>query len=307
MRPDPKLPAMRRLLCLGHGYAARALASTLPGDLWSVVGTKRPPLEARESEDGGTRFLPFDGTAIEPELVRELEAATHLLVSIPPDDRGDVFLRVGEGHLRDAGELAWVGYLSTTGVYGDRSGGRVDETSACRPTSERSKRRLLAEDQWLAFGRTSGRPVQVFRLAGIYGPGRNVLERIFEGDRPRRIRKVGQVFNRIHVDDIVGALSTSIAAPRAGRIYNLADDEPSPRHEVLDYACRLLGEEPESLLGPIVDFEEARRDLSPMAQSFWSDSRRVSNRRLKEELGYELLYPSYREGLSALVDRLPAP
>ena len=274
---------MNRLLCLGLGYTARRLASRLPRSDWTASGTKRPPVSADSAPDSVDRVLPFDGETVEPGLEEALAGATHLLISIPPDEHGDRFLAAAGEGLAAADDLAWVGYLSTTGVYGDREGGWVDETSECRPTSERSRRRLTAEEQWLELHRDSGLPVHIFRLAGIYGPGRNVLEEIRSGERPRRIRKAGHYFNRIHVDDIAGALHASIGAPRPGRIYNLSDDEPSPRHHVIDYACRLLGEDPESLL----------------------DSRRVSNRRLEEELGYALAYPTYREGLRGLGERLP--
>ncbi len=171
--------------------------------------------------------------------------------------------------------------------------------AACRPTSSRSKNRLLAEEQWLDLYTRAGLPVHIFRLAGIYGPGRSVIDEIASGKVPTRVHKEGQFFNRIHVGDICQTLLASIQRPHPGRVYNVADDEPSPQNEVIAYACRLLGREP----GPLVAFEKAGGELSPMALSFWNDSRRVSNRRIREELEVDLLYPSYREGLRAIAER----
>ena len=279
---------MNSLFCFGLGYTARALGRSLQGKDWSVAGTSRNAAAA----SCGFPTIPFDGkNAIAGDA---LDGVSHLLVSVPPDGGGDPVLRCcAEEIVARARQLAWVGYLSTTGVYGDHGGGWVDEDTASAPLSERGKARVAAEDGWLALCRDWAVPVHVFRLAGIYGPGRNQIEAVLNGTA-RRIVKPNQVFSRIHVDDIVGVLRASMARPDPGRIYNVADDEPAPPEDVVAFAAELLGRPPP----PKVAFEEA--DLSPMARSFYSESKRVSNRRIKRELGYKLRYPTYREGLTAL-------
>jgi nucleoside-diphosphate-sugar epimerase len=192
--------------------------------------------------------------------------------------------------------LKWVGYLSTVGVYGDQKGRWVDESTEPKPNSERTEARVEAEQDWLRFGEETGVPVQIFRLAGIYGPGRSVFDKLHAGTA-RRIRKDGQVFSRIHVEDIASVLEASIARPAAGAIYNVADDEPAAPDEVVAYAAKLLGVQ----APPEVAFDEA--DLTPMARSFYEGSRRISNTRIKSELGVQLTYPTYREGLAALLSR----
>ncbi len=263
-----------RLFVHGLGYSAERLALRLASEGWEIAGTTRDPGKAeRFAARGWNRF----GRA----------GATHLLVSAPPGEAGDPFL---PGFEAPPG-LLWAGYLSTTGVYGDRGGGWVDEESPLLPTGERGRRRVQAEAAWRAFGL----PLHVFRIAGIYGPGRNALAAARAG-RARRIVKPGQVFSRIHVDDIAAVLAASIARPNPGRAYNLADDRPAPPAAVTEFACRLLGLEPP----PAEPFESA--DLSPMAASFYRDSKRVSNARIKAELGVRLSYPGYREGLRALYE-----
>jgi len=191
-------------------------------------------------------------------------------------------------------ELAWIGYLSTTGVYGDRQGGWVDEESALRPTGERGRRRVAAEAGWRALGQRAGLPAHVFRLAGIYGPGRSAFDALRAG-RAQRIEKPGHVFSRIHVADIVQVLHASMARPRAGAIYNLCDDDPAAPADVIAHAAALLGVAPP----PIVPFAEAK--LSEMARSFYDDNKRVRNDRIKQELGVRLTYPDYRAGLAAIL------
>ena len=190
--------------------------------------------------------------------------------------------------------LEWIGYLSTVGVYGQQEGRWVDETTLPRPNSARTEARVQAEQAWLEFGRETGVPVQIFRLAGIYGPGRSVFDKLKAGTA-RRIKKDGQVFSRIHVEDIASVLEASIARPHAGAIYNVADDEPAAPDEVVAYAAKLIGVEPP----PEIDFVEA--DLTPMARSFYEGSRRIGNQRIKSELGVTLRYPTYREGLASLL------
>ena len=272
------------LLTVGHGYAAGRLAATLPG--WRRLGTVRTPERAAALAAGGIEAVVWgDG----PALAAAVAAATHVLVSVPPDAGGDPVLR-RLGAALAAVRPRWVGYLSTTGVYGDRGGGWVDEDGALEPVNERSRWRVAAEREWLG----SGLPVMLFRLAGIYGPGRSAFDRLREG-RARRVVKEGQVFSRIHVDDIAAVLRASMARPAPGRAYNLADDEPAPPQDVIEYAAALLGVR----VPPAIPFEEA--GLSPMARSFYAESKRVSNLRIREELGVALAFPTYREGLRAIL------
>jgi nucleoside-diphosphate-sugar epimerase len=285
---------MPHLFCFGLGYSALVLANRLSARGWKVSGTTR----SGEGVAGTHRVWLFDGTSAVPPAA--FAGVTHLLSSVPPDSEGDpVLLRHARGLAARAGQFDWVGYLSTTGVYGDRGGEWVDEDSPLAPSTERGHRRLSAENAWLDLFRQSGLPIHIFRLAGIYGPGRNQLLSLLEG-KARAIIKPGQVFSRIHVDDLAGVLEASITKPDAGRAYNVCDDEPAPPQDVLRYAAKLLGMEP-----PLtVNFDGAA--LSPMARSFYSESKRVSNRRIKRELGYDLAYPNYREGLEALLASIPS-
>ena len=222
---------------------------------------------------------------------RRLRGVTHLLSSVPPDASGDPVIDAHRAEIDAiAPQLAWVGYLSTTGVYGDRAGGWVDETSALEPSGERGRRRLAAEKDWLGLPQ----PAHLFRLAGIYGPGSSALDSVRES-RARRVIKPGQVFSRIHVEDIAQVVEASIARPNPGAAYNLCDDDPAAPAEVITFACELLHVAPP----PEVPFEQA--DLSPMARSFYDDNKRVSNARIKAELGVALRYPSYRDGLPAIL------
>ena len=279
------------LLCLGLGYTAVALARRVAANGYRVTGTSR-------STGGGTadawRRLVFDGTSCSPELTAAIATATHVLVSAPPDQQGDPILRVLAEQLADTPRLSWIGYLSTVGVYGDHGGGWVDETTPPADPGARGQRRLDAEAAWLAYGRARGRRVEVFRLPGIYGPGRSPIDQLRAGTA-RRIVKPGQVFNRIHVDDIALALAAAMDGPPRHEIYNLVDDEPAPADEVVTFAAGLLGVP----APPPVPF--AAVDLSPMAASFYAQSKRVSNRRMKEALVARLAYPTYREGLRAIV------
>ena len=276
----------RKLVCLGFGYCAAALARAAAGDFADIAGTTRRPDRTRALAAEGFSVLPFDRADC-------VDGATHLVISAPPEADGDpVLMALGDRIAAQPG-LAWIGYLSTTGVYGDRDGGWVDEEDAPHPDSARAERRLAGERAWLAFGEAEGVPVQIFRLAGIYGPGRSALDRLRAGTA-RRIVKPGHVFCRIHVADIAQALKASIARPAAGRIYNLADDEPAPQADVVAFAAGLLGVAPP----PEERFETA--ELSPAARGFYAGCRRVRNERMKRELGVVLRFPSYREGLRDL-------
>ena len=278
--------ATRKLVCLGFGYCARALARAVAGEFREVVGTARRADRARALLTDGFPILPFD----DPGL---LDGATHLLISAPPEAEGDPVLAALGDAIAGLSGIAWIGYLSTTGVYGDRRGGWVSEDDAPNPAERRSRSRLAAERAWLAFGDIQDVPVHIFRLAGIYGPGRNALDRLRAGTA-RRIVKPGQVFSRVHVEDVAKVLQASIARPQTARVYNVADDEPASQEEVVVFAAGLLGIAPP----PEEPFESA--ELSPLARSFYSECRRVRNDRIKQELGVVLRYPTYREGLIGL-------
>ena len=276
---------MRRLFVFGLGYTASSLALRLRGEGWDVAGTCRGDSGRAALEQAGITIWAFDGTAPLPAEV--LNGTTHILASIPPDPDDPALRHHAEDIARLPG-LAWTGYLSTTSVYGVEDGGWVDEDTPCRPTSERGRRRLDAERGWAA------QSAHIFRLSGIYGPGRSVLDQIRAGTA-QRIVKPGQAFNRIHRDDIVTTLLASIARPVPGRIYNLADDLPAPSGDVVAQGCALLGVPPP----PEIAFEAA--ELSPMARSFWADNKRIRNTRIRQELGVRLAYPTYREGLAAIL------
>ncbi|MGI9493564.1 MAG: SDR family oxidoreductase [Geminicoccaceae bacterium] len=281
----------RRLFCFGLGYSAMALARRLKDDGWTIAGTTRTEEKwaTLQAEEIDAHLFSRDHPLSDPN--EALKGVTHLLTSIAPDEVGDPVLGCHIEELTAGDRIAWVGYLGTTGVYGDRNGAWVDEADSPEPTLPRTERRVAAEGHWLA----SGLPVHIFRLAGIYGPGRNALETVKSG-RARRVVKPGQMFGRVHVDDIAQTLLASIERPNPGAIYNVADDEPAPPQDVITYASELLGVEPP----PEVPFEKA--DLSAAARSFYADNRRVANHRIRNELGVQLLYPNYREGLKAIYE-----
>jgi len=281
------------LFCFGFGYCAEALARRLSARTVSLAGT-RTNRAGSEAEPLGARLAEFKGDAASAEVEGLLAGTTHALISVPPDLEGDLVLRHFRDQLAALGDLAWVGYLSTVGVYGDWQGQWVDEASPTRPISERGLRRVQAERAWLGFGTATGKRVQVFRLAGIYGPGRSVIDALRAGTA-RRIVKPGQVFNRIHVDDVARVLAAAIDSDTGHSIYNVGDDEPAPPQDVVAYAAELMG----LPAPPEVAFETA--GLTGMAASFWVECKRVGNARIKADLGVELIYPTYREGLRALL------
>lgn len=282
----------KRLFCFGLGYSAIALAERLQAEGWSIAGTCRGEDKQAELSARGWTVHRFDRGMPLPDGA--LDGVTHLLSSVPPDDQGDPVVDEAGAAIKAVQGMDWIGYLSTTGVYGDRDGGWVDETSDLTPTGTRGERRKQAEAAWLALGRETGVPVHLFRLAGIYGPGRNAIETVRSG-RAQRIDKPGQVFSRIHRDDIATIVRASIDRPNAGAAYNCCDDNPAPPEEVIAYGCRLLGIDPP----PLVPFDQA--DLSPMARSFYRDNKRVSNQRIKDELGVTLAWPDYRQALEAML------
>ncbi len=271
-----------RLLCFGLGYSARVLISRL-GEEWTVIGTSRA---------GGGGCLRFDRD--HPLALAAFAGITHVLVSVPPDEAGDPTLDTHAAEIAALPGLAWLGYLSTTGVYGNRDGDWVDETAALDPTAMRGRRRVGAEANWLGLWHRRRVPVHIFRLAGIYGPGRGPFEALRAGTA-RRIDKPGQFFSRIHVDDIATVLLASIARPRPGAVYNVCDDEPASPEAVIAYAARLLGVSPP----PLTPFAAA--DLSSIARSFYDDNKRVANALIKRELEVTLRYPHYRAGLAAIL------
>ncbi|WP_119418854.1 SDR family oxidoreductase [Desertibaculum subflavum] len=276
-----------RLFCFGYSYSAAFLARRLGPRGFRIAGTARAAARVAELRAAGIEAYQFDGTAALP--AGALDGTTHMLASIPPDAAGDPALRRHGADLARLPDLAWIGYLSTTGVYGDSGGAWVDETTPVAPLTERAGRRVAAEAAWQALTPRA----HIFRLAGIYGPGRSALDQVRAGTA-RRVVKPGQAFSRIHVADIAQALEASIARPDPGAIYNLCDDEPAASADVVTFACELLGHAPP----PEVPFEAAQ--LSDMARSFYGESRRVGNAKVKRELGLSLLYPTYREGLRAL-------
>jgi hypothetical protein len=282
---------MKKLFCFGYGYTCDYLghALALQGD-WMLAGTTRDPERRAMLRARGISAHVFDyeHPLADPALI--LEGTTHILISTPPDDAGDPAFLLHEDDILRIPTLQWVGYLSTTGVYGDRGGGQVDETSELRPTSRRGSRRVLAESQWYGLFRSLGLPVHIFRLAGIYGPGRSALDSVRAGVA-RRINKPGHAFGRIHVEDIVQALCASMDNISPGNIYNVVDDVPAPSHEVIEYACQILGRP----VPPLVNFDDA--NLAPITRSFYMDNRHTLNAKIKSELGLVLKYPNFRAGL----------
>lgn len=286
---------MKHLFCFGLGYSAGYLADDLVKGGWHVTGTSTRAIGSARLQARGFDGLVFDGRTHTPEVAEALQTATHILLSIPPDGNGDPALRVFADEIADRPNVSWIGYLSTVGVYGDAGGGWIDEDTPAQPASERGQRRLHAETAWRDFGKRKGKTVMVFRLPGIYGPGRCTLDDLRLGEA-RRIIKQGQVFNRIHVADIASSVAAGIASPHADRVYNVTDDEPGPPQDVVAFGAELLG----LPVPPGLDFATA--DLTPMARSFYSESKRVSNARLKRELGVTLKYPTYRDGLRGIFD-----
>jgi nucleoside-diphosphate-sugar epimerase len=280
------------LFCFGLGFSALHLADRLLARGWRVSGTCRSVEKQRALAAQGIKAHLFDRGRPLADLSALLGDVTDLVSSVPPDADGDPVLDQHRAEIAIAARhLAWIGYLSTTGVYGDCDGAWVDESSPLQPSGERGRRRLHAEQDWLSLPQ----PAHLFRLAGIYGPGSSALDTVREG-RARRVVKPGQVFSRIHVADIASVLVASMARPRPGAAYNVCDDDAAPPADVVTYACELLGVEPP----PVVPYDQA--DLSPMARSFYDDNKRVRNDRIKQELGFSLAFPSYRLGLKTLFD-----
>lgn len=285
----------KKIFCFGFGYTAGFLATRLSAAGWKISGTTTSSTKKDFLKKSGIDACLFDDnhTIIDP--FSTFEDVTHILLSIPPDTEGDP---VFDAHAEDFAamkNLEWIGYLSTTAVYGDHDGNWIDETTPPSPSSRRGSLRLKAEHQWQQLHLSEGIPLHIFRLSGIYGPGRSAIDAVRSGTA-HRIEKQGHVFNRIHISDIVEALIASMNKPNPGSLYNLTDDLPSPSHEVIQFACNLLGLDPP----PLIPFNQA--EMAPIVRSFYKDNKRIRNDKIKSELGIELLYPDYRSGLQACLE-----
>jgi nucleoside-diphosphate-sugar epimerase len=279
--------AFMKLLVFGLGFSARHVAQRLQIAGAHVTATVRSRAKADGLAQAGITARVFSPDHVDAQIADDIAASDAILISVPPGESGDPVLASFAAPIAAAPNLRWVGYLSTVGVYGDHAGNWVDETTPPTPGNGRSRLRTTTEQAWLALG------AHVFRLSGIYGPGRNQLVQLASGTA-RRIVKPGQIFNRIHVADIAAVIEASLARPRPDGIYNVTDNEPAPPQDVVAFAARLCGLEPPAE----IPFERA--ELSPMARSFYSENRRVRNALIREELGVTLSYPTYREGLTAL-------
>lgn len=285
----------KKLFCFGYGYTASFLSDRLRQFDWQIAGTTTDPEKKVYLKKSGIDAMLFDQNHMINDPVRTFADVTHVLLSIPPGAEGDPVAEIHGLDLADMKHLEWVGYLSTTAVYGNLDGGWADETTPTAPTSRRGSLRTLAEDQWRSLYITDGLPLHIFRLAGIYGPGRSAVDSVRTGTA-KRIDKPDHVFNRIHVEDIVQTLIASMNQPSPGSIYNLSDDNPSPSHEVISFACNLAGCD----VPPLIPYDQT--EMAPIVRSFYKDNKRVRNDKIKDALGIELLYPDYRAGLQACMD-----
>ncbi|MEM9715928.1 MAG: SDR family oxidoreductase [Pseudomonadota bacterium] len=278
---------MKTLLSIGHGFSARYVEDLLRPKGWTIIATTRKAEKAEAMRARGLEAVIWPGEDLTPWVAK----ATHVLTSVSPNEDGDPVLNQCADALRSAKHLKWVGYLSTTGVYGDHQGGWVDEDTALTPSTKRGKLRVMAEAAWAELDL----PLHIFRLAGIYGPGRGPFSKVRNGTA-RRIIKENQLFSRIHGEDIGQIVVSSINQPNPGAVYNLCDDMAAPPEDVIAYAAELLG----MPIPPAVDYETA--DMTPMARSFYAESKRVRNDKIKSELGVTLKYPDYKIGLKALLE-----
>jgi nucleoside-diphosphate-sugar epimerase len=275
------------ILIFGYGYTGSYVANLLSQNGWRVIGTSSRSSLRTES----IIIIPYDREAI----TNVIKLATHILISIPPNENGDVVLDNFVDLLSSAKNLKWIGYLSSTAVYGNHEGALVSEESVLRPSNERAKQRIRAEAEWLEFGKQQKISVNIFRLAGIYGPKRNAIEQLING-KAKSIFKAGQVFSRIHVEDIARVIEAAIKLCSRKEIYNLADDKPCPTFEVNNLAAEFLRVIPP----PIIHIKDA--ELSEMGAEFYKDNKRISNTKIKDKLHITLKYPTFREGLKAIHD-----
>jgi len=286
----------KHLFCFGYGYCCDYLSSDLmlKGG-WKISGTTRDSDKKRSLRARNINAHIFDDDCPLADPLYMMGNVTHLLISTPPDDDGDPVFNIHAQDILRLKNLEWVGYFSTTGAYGDRGGKWVDETSEVRPSTKRGSRRAKAEEQWLSLFKGFDLPVHIFRLSGVYGPGRSAIDSVRAGIA-RRIDKPGHAFSRIHVEDIVQTLQASFDHPAPGEVYNVCDDMPAPSHEVISCACELLDIEPP----PLLPYDKV--DLAPIARSFYADNKRVRNDKIKKELGIELKHKNYKDGLRACLD-----
>lgn len=292
---------MNNFFCFGFGYTCEHITHALQmgqGQMssdWNISGTTRDPEKRDYMKQKNINAYIFKYSHPLSDPFFYLGNTTHLLISTPPGDDGDPAFLMHQSELLKIPTLKWVGYLSTTGVYGNRDGDWVDETSEIRPSSKRGSRRARAEEQWYSLYKMHNLPVHIFRLAGIYGPGRSALDSVRTGVA-NRVDMPGHVSSRVHVEDIVNVILASMRNPSPGSVYNVCDDYPSPTHEVIDYACEILNVEPP----PLVPLESA--NLAPIARSFYVDNKKVRNDKIKQDLGVTLKYPDFRSGLEACLD-----
>jgi nucleoside-diphosphate-sugar epimerase len=284
---------MNRLFCFGLGYSAGVLSRRLTAKGWSIAGTATTAEKAEILKQNGYEAFVFDGHGHDPAVAAALSKATHVLLSIPPGAEGDPALRTYGADIAASPSISWIGYFSSVSVYGDSKGEWVDENTLPAPVTERGKRRLDAETAWIELGQTAGKTIAVLRLPGIYGPGRSAIDQLRAG-KARRVFKPGQVTNRVHVDDIATATEAALALSPGVHVFNVTDDLPAPPQDVIAYGADLLGVP----CPPATDPSDA--SLSPMARSFYAESKKVSNRRMKKELGVALAFPTYIEGLKAI-------
>lgn len=279
---------MNNLLIFGYGYTAAYIAASLNSNQWNIIGTTRSP----KAHNNNNIIIEYNNN----QISKALETVTHIIISIPPSIKGDIVLNEFKELLLAANHLKWIGYLSSSSVYGNHNGAWVDENTKLIPLSERAKNRVLAEQQWLNFGKQHSINTNIFRLAGIYGPSRNALESV-TADKARSIMKKGQCFSRIHVEDIANVVKHAISNNATSEIYNVADDYPCSTYEVNNFAAKLLNVETPSM----IKFSQA--SLSPMTKGFYTDNKKVSNKKIKTQLAVKLKYPTFREGLQSLVVR----
>lgn len=285
----------KKLFCYGYGYIAQHLVKELQSrdEGWEFIVTTTERDKLLNIREKGIKAYMFSDKMPFNDPLFAMDGVTHILISTPPNQGGDIVFQTHARDILKIPTIEWIGYLSSTAVYGNRDGDWVDEMSDINPSSERGSKRARAETQWLKMRRIAGIPINIFRLAGIYGPERSALETVLAGNT-KRVDKPGHVFNRIHVEDIIQVLIASMTQHSSGDVFNLADDNPAPSHELVKYACELLGQD----VPPLVPFDED--DLSPMARSFYKDNKRISNDKIKKELGITLKYPDYKSGLTAI-------
>lgn len=290
-------PAARdkHIFCFGLGYTAGFLSETLRSYGWTISGTTTSAKKRDFLKQNGINAHLFDRLHPLPDPAKIFKDVTHILLSVPPEKDGDPVFDIHGEDIAGARKLEWLGYLSTTAIYGDQNGAWVDENTPPAPSSRRGSLRLRAEEQWQSLFLHEGVPLHTFRLAGIYGPNRSALDSVRSGTASC-IDKPGHAFNRIHVDDVVQVLIASMNKPQPGRIYNLADDKPSSSADVIRFACNLVGRE----APPLIPFNLA--ELPPMVRSFYKDNKRVHNDLIKNELGVQFLYPDYHSGLQACLE-----